>query len=663
MIVGVFLKNIKIYKKTRFVPITTRHRLTAFVGPNGAGKSSILEALDTYFNNADWIVNKVARRKGETTNFINLPYVAPVMVILKEEFEEALVASQVTLNKSAVEAASDFFWNASRTSLPSFPDGDRFLAHRDTMREEHDPELYYLVVAGVRFSTERNRPYFGPFHQQSSFHTSLGLQPPSGGSTQLEQSKAMDLQLADHVGNLNSVIHTLYDYIYIPSDVSIASYTRLETSNMQLLMGRDINEEIRKAIPQTTLNQVNASLEKTIDASVDGLPLYTYEKPKGGKKNITHHSLSRLVTREFFSIRELARMDDTGVATPVSHLSSGEQRRALLDLASNYLTRKATHHRNTILAIDEPEISLHTALCYDQFETLFGVARLGVQCLLTTHWYGFLPIAQDGNAHFIQNDAAQVEIDSYDLSNYKEQSSIKQGRSRGAMPFDVSLKSANDLVQSIASSLRAADPYSWILCEGSSESIYLGHMLRPEVERGRLRIVPLGGAGQVLKVYRYLDVALSDKTFAPTGKVLALIDTDVELLKFDDSKSPPNLSFRRLLLPDGGELRLVPVGSTLVSPATDIERCLNAAIYRKVLESCGDEVGVDLAARAAPTAVVSGHAYDLLATEALTLREYFKREEVKTKFARRYVQLSESEPGSVEPLAELLRTELGYGSE
>src|SRR5690554_289512 len=89
MITGLFLKNFKIYKKTHFVPISANHKLSAFVGANGAGKSSVLEALDTYFNNAQWIINKVARQAGETTNFINYPYICPVFVLPKDKFKTA----------------------------------------------------------------------------------------------------------------------------------------------------------------------------------------------------------------------------------------------------------------------------------------------------------------------------------------------------------------------------------------------------------------------------------------------------------------------------------------------------------------------------------------------------------------------------------------------
>src|SRR5688572_3575110 len=88
MITALFIKNYKIYKKQRFIPISTQHKWSAFVGPNGAGKSSILEALDTFFNDSQWNVNKTARKNNETTNFINLPFVCPLFLIKKQTWHD-----------------------------------------------------------------------------------------------------------------------------------------------------------------------------------------------------------------------------------------------------------------------------------------------------------------------------------------------------------------------------------------------------------------------------------------------------------------------------------------------------------------------------------------------------------------------------------------------
>ena len=50
MILGIILRNFKIYKSITYIPISNGNRFCGLIGKNGIGKSSILEALDFYFN-------------------------------------------------------------------------------------------------------------------------------------------------------------------------------------------------------------------------------------------------------------------------------------------------------------------------------------------------------------------------------------------------------------------------------------------------------------------------------------------------------------------------------------------------------------------------------------------------------------------------------------
>lgn len=656
MIAGVFLRGYKTYKSTKFVPVSTGHRFAAFVGPNGAGKSSVLEALNTYFNDTEWIVNKIARQEGHLTNFINLPFICPVFVIEKKALAVAHAELSQTTSMEIIEKISAYLWQVEQKDVTSFKEFASFENLRAGLADAFSRDDYYLLVAGKRTNSDKElaQTHFGPFHAQPSFLSAVGIMP-SENEKQLDRSKENDASIRNNVGDLNSIMRHLYDYIHIPSDVIISDFTKLETGTMQLLMGRSIDDEIRKAITLTTLNQINRSLEETVQAAVKGLAGYSYDKPKGGRKNITIPALSKLITKEFFSIRELSLDDGTGQPTPVSNLSSGEQRRALVDVASNYLRSGASNHQRTIFAIDEPEISLHTSRCFDQFELLFDVARKGVQTLITTHWYGFLPIAQEGTAHFLERDEKGVTVESYDLSDYREKAIKAQRNSRGEIPFDVSLKSTNDLVQSIASSLRLPEPYSWILCEGSSERVYFAHMLKSEIAAGRLRILPLGGAGEVHKIFRFLHMAMSDRASNTAGRVVALIDTDEHEVQHVAIKDTSILKFRRLLLPSGGKLSLVPVSSNHVSPATSIEDALNPGCFVETLRTFGADVGFQIPPAARDGASASGSALDLKQSEHEQLHAFFGVAGRKVEFARRYVETA-AETALQEPLGELIRT-------
>lgn len=642
MITGIFLKNYKIYKKTHLVPISVGHALSAFVGANGAGKSSVLEALDTYFNSAQWIVNKVARQAGETTNFINYPYVCPIFVLPKADFQRAHEDARNPCPVEVVEKISKFLWTVEHGQGKTAAQSSAFIQHRDQLARHFAPEDHYLLVLGIRYSPSKDisPTYFGPFHAQASFIAALGLSPAED-SKQLDRAKRNDANIGKLVGDLNATIRSIYDYVYMPSSVNIVDITRLERRTMQTLMRRDIDAEIRKAIDRNTLRKINESLEQTIEAAVSGLPEYTYDKPTGGKKSITHPSLCKLITLEFFSIRELCRIEGSGPPTPVSHLSSGEQRRALIDVATNYLMSGSDEHKYTVLAIDEPEISLHTSRCFDQFEDLFDVARRGVQTIMTTHWYGFLPIAQQGNAHFFDPGTDdRVQVDSYDLQNYREAAKHRTESSRGSLPFDLALKSANDLVQSIASSLRLSEPYSWILCEGSSETVYLSYMLEMWLEKTHLRILALGGAPEVKRIYHHLEVALSDKTFQTQGRVLALIDTDEQIVHHEPDPSVKPLSFLRLLLGRSGPLQLVPVNSKVVSPATAIEDALNPKCFVETLREFGGDLEFSIGDAVVADAPASGRALDLKDSEKQNLARFFAQAGMKLRFAEHYVRIA-----------------------
>ena len=51
MIVGLFLRHIKAYKGISYIPLGHQYNFISYIGENGIGKSSILEALNSFFNN------------------------------------------------------------------------------------------------------------------------------------------------------------------------------------------------------------------------------------------------------------------------------------------------------------------------------------------------------------------------------------------------------------------------------------------------------------------------------------------------------------------------------------------------------------------------------------------------------------------------------------
>lgn len=534
MVVGVFLKNYKVYDGIKFIPVTYDEYFAAYFGQNGVGKSSILEALDTFFNGRPW--NAFKSGKGGN-GYVNIPYIVPVFLIKKDEV-------QTSLKKwiPIIENLSNYYWNVK--SLDNSPEGNTFIEFRNILIEKVNKDIFYLIALGIREDEPKNI-FFGTFQRQNNFFEHLGLKR-SEKKTQNEKYKDEDDIIAEHFKNgyeLLSDIRDLYHYIYIPSDVDIASYTQLETQNMQKLMHKDVKKEIQKAISQEKLDAINASLKKFVDNISNKLSNYTYEKPMAGKNNITMPDLVNKIIKAYFSIRVLTKT--TPVKVPVNNLSSGEKRKALIDLAYAFLDDNEEHDRKIILAIDEPEISLHISACYEQFEKLKTISSHKHQVIITTHWYGFLPVLGLGIAHNIVNSENDKLITSYSLYKYQEEINIS--KIQHEPPYDVYLKGIYDLVQSIVASLRADKPYKYILVEGSSDKIYLENYLKYFILNDNLRIMPLGGCGEVLNVMEHLYMAMNKTRDTYTGKVLAIIDTDSRLTHPKFYEDIATLKFRRIL--------------------------------------------------------------------------------------------------------------------
>lgn len=628
MIAGVFLKNYKVYDGIKFIPVSYDEYFSTYFGQNGVGKSSILEALDTFFNSRPW--NDYKSGKGGN-GYVNIPYIVPVFLLKKTEVQTSLKKWIPTIEK-----LSDYFWNLKTVDNSS--EGNTFIEYRDVLATKIRKDDFYLLVVGIREDEPKNI-FFGTFQRQNSFFDHLGLER-SDNKIQNEKYKDEDEILSSYFSNgfdFLTDLRDLYHYIYIPSDVDITSYTQLETQNMQKLMHKDVKKEIQKAISQDKLDAINESLKNFVDTISDKLGDYTYEKPMAGKNNITMPDLVNKIIKAYFSIRVLTKTEP--VKVPVNNLSSGEKRKALIDLAYAFLDGNEEYDRKIILAIDEPEISLHISACYEQFEKLKIIATHKHQVLITTHWYGFLPVLGLGIAHNIADNGKEKIITSYSLSKYQEEINIS--KIHHEPPYDVYLKGLYDLVQSIVASLRAEKPYKYILVEGSSDKIYLEKYFRPFIMNDNLRIMPLGGCGEVLSVMEHLYMAMYKTRDKYTGKVLAIVDTDNSLLQtklYDDMDS---LKFRRILFDSKNKnISLERIDSLKANPITTVEDILEPSLFKEVLAKISLEKGkvFSFTERENENSLCSYSAYDLTDTERESLRSFFSELGIKTEFAEKYIE-------------------------
>jgi len=628
MLVGVFLRHYKIFRNINYIPLSDGYSFSSIIGDNGVGKSTVLEALDILLNHGDrndWNINKPAQQEGG----IDDPYIVPVFLVDKNgDIKGEILGSEKT---EILEELGEYFWTSDyKTSAGAF---EKFHEHRDRLLQNELDDKYHLIVAG-KTQLDSKLIHFGPYQTQTSKGPLDALLKTVGGKSDLNKNLC---ELLDDIIDL-------YKYIYFPVDIDFYNYSKLESESMQYLMDRSIHDDIKDLLELDILNNINERLDSYIEDIQSMMDGYVYDKI-GKKHKLTKKDLADKAIEAYFSIKALHKKKKKSTI-PIDQLSSGEKRKALIDLAYSFLKQSDKQNKKVILAIDEPESSINISSCYDQFEKVKEISNNN-QVLITTHWYGFLPIMMDGQLVFLSiEDDNTVRIESLKLGNVPEELKQLKKQIKGPLPFDVQIKSRTDLVQSIISSLQADKPYNWLICEGSSEKVYMEYFLNDLIQSKNLRVLPVGGKSEVKKFYDYLVTPISDSDLDISGKVICLIDTDTDMIEVEIKKSVENkIKFIRLLQKDDS-IQLEKADSKKVNPPTEIEDALNATVFKRILKS---EAASSFKKKlnkfnANKGASISAKAYDLTDSQRKALKSYFKENQGgnKMNFAKQYVEKSDS---------------------
>ena len=486
--------------------------------------------------------------------------------------------------------------------------------------------------------------FFGTYHTYLDFITD---------NPKIEHTEK---ELQDYFKGFYEYIISHYSYLYIPVETDVHSYTKLETQEMQKLMDKNIQSEIENAITPTTIRQINKSLNEFVADIENVLEEYKY---KGKFKNsLTMPDLVSKIIEAYFSIKILNKKTATSKLIPVRELSSGEKRKALIDVAYSFLINNNSRNDNIILAIDEPEASLHISACYSQFEKLINLSKLNSQIIISTHWYGYLPIVSNGNATSItKNEKNETSIQYFNLYNYREKITQDRNKVKGPLPVHYNIKSYNDLVQSILFSLIQDKPYNWIVCEGLSEKIYFEQMFSEDIKTKNLRFLPLGSFKEVKKLYSLLLAPIQDPDYQIKGKVICLIDTDAERVNIDFSRTK-NLFFKRLMNNKTKGTTIIDVNSNITNPPTEIEDCLNPYIYKQTLIEFAEEYeaikNILTTNEVRSNALNSYYTFDLRESEKEEIKAFFddKQGYNKIRFSEKYTEISKSQFFENEPKME-----------
>lgn len=630
MIIGIFLRHIKTYKGINFIPISDSSSFCGLVGENGIGKSTILESLDTFFHHKEWNINieHVAKTNA------NMPYIMPIFLIEKKKIR--LSPEEITY----IEKIDQALRSNEPSELPSVSReiGLKAFEHiQKTINNLDKPDNYYFVTLGLNKDYTKTFGLFKntimahfeinnledePKKKEESVHRDESLEPSSENiqtseleedddifeefddiekafeeDVETEKNTSLDLRILN--GSIfNKVfdkITSLYNYIYIPKELTAEEFTKLHNREFEVLMGKTLNQTLEGFIGKSLVDNINSKLDSLISTINQDLNFYTYKTPQTRQQKLRKTDIYKLITDAYFGIRQI-HQDFDGKPIPITKLSSGEKQKAILNIASILLEKNHIQNKDKyiIFAFDEPESSLHISACFDVFQQLHKTSTFCNQLIFTTHWYGFLPSVIDGCTVIISKDKKREHL--FDFVNlYKYREETKQLRKKSTkeqqFPSSIRLKSINDLVQSIICGSMSDNPFNWIICEGSSEKIILSHFLKDLIENNNLRILPVGGREEVKQLYNHLSIAFKDFDHEICGKVFLLCDTDsitnTQLLTDAQHKK---LMFRRFINNSiSSATQLVHINDQTASEPTELEDVLNSKTFIKTLESFKSE--------------------------------------------------------------------------
>lgn len=571
MLVGLFLRHFKTYKGARYFSFGTKelNNFNLFIGQNGIGKSSILEALDYFFNNSEFIMHHSETKKEA--------FVSPLFLIPKDKLNKFDTSVQ-----NIIPIISEAFYSIKQEDSSNYNRYSNFfnqLSYLQNFRETH----FLLAIASHPYSDD-DKPFF-------TFNDVI--------IAKLRESDN-ETNIIKTVKKLKNDMQKIYSFQYIPVETSLADFLRLESKGMQDLMSENIKKHIEKLLNDRLLETIgsnnkkramldilNDKLEEFIsatEATIQNIDSnYSFNKDFNARTKLTAYHLTDIIIENYFSKRRLKLNNK-----PIDNLSAGERKKALIDIAYAFLTQDRDLNQDIILAIDEPESSLHISMCYNQFSRLLELAKdYNIQMFVTTHWYGSLPIMDKGSLYHIHEDNNGKIVSEFSFKNYFQEN--------GDHPDDIHFKSFYDLVSSIISSLRLHKKH-WLIVESTDDKNYIQKHLSNDILKN-LIILPVGGSNIVLNIYNYLFVPLSQKSEVKeiNNKVICLVDTDFQALpltsetKSDNKKK--NLIIRRLQYYND-EIRLEKITNNNRTP-TEIEECLNPLEFytalKTVIENRGDE--------------------------------------------------------------------------
>ena len=224
MIIGLFQRNFKIYKNTKYIPFGTNQKemFNLFIGQNGVGKSSILEALNCYFKHSEFIYH-ANTNKHEA-------FVAPLFLIKKENLSD--YAKDVQL---IIPIISNFLLTLKKEQDSNFQVYENFFKQQPFLKTLS--ETHYIFINALSPQSEDYEKCFITFNSM----------------IRDEIKKEVKSDVAWYkktIEQFKTDIYKNYSFLYIPVETSIDDFLKLESKGMQELMSENVKQKISETLNQ-----------------------------------------------------------------------------------------------------------------------------------------------------------------------------------------------------------------------------------------------------------------------------------------------------------------------------------------------------------------------------------------------------------------------------
>lgn len=181
-----------------------------------------------------------------------------------------------------------------------------FVKHREQISRNLDLRDYYVLPIGFDHRGDVSLSIFG--------------------------SKLTSNDNSDEEGSpFTALLHFLkdkYEYIYIPREIDAEMFTKLETAEIQGLMGETLHQILKQRVPESKVREINKELTEFIDTlSVELQGQYCYKTPGKRQLNLRKTDLYNLIIQAFFSNKKLHKKTKSSQDEwlEIKQLSSGEK--------------------------------------------------------------------------------------------------------------------------------------------------------------------------------------------------------------------------------------------------------------------------------------------------------------------------------------------------